>query len=65
MWIGSSAFVGPLSRGAGGSDFSVFTGLGVAAVVYWLLARRQVEGESAVIELRTGSEAQVPLMSGV
>jgi purine-cytosine permease-like protein len=47
MWISATAFQGPLSAAVGGSDFSVFTGLGVAGLVYWLLARRAVAAETA------------------
>jgi NCS1 nucleoside transporter family len=47
LWISSAAFAGPLSTAVGGSDFSVFTGLGVGGLVYWLLARRQVARETA------------------
>jgi nucleobase:cation symporter-1, NCS1 family len=47
MWIDCSAFAGPLSNAAGGSDFSVFMGLGVGGLVYWLLARRSVRSETA------------------
>jgi NCS1 nucleoside transporter family len=54
LWISSAAFVGPLSTAAGGSDFSVFTGLGVGGLAYWLLARRAVAQETACLP-RTGS----------
>ena len=47
IWINASAFVGPLSSAAGSTDFSVFTGLGVGGLVYWLLARRTVTKETA------------------
>jgi NCS1 nucleoside transporter family len=47
MWISATAFQGPLSAAVGGSDFSVFTGLGVGGLVYWLLARRAVAEETA------------------
>ncbi len=46
LWIASAAISGPLSRAAGGSDFSVFTGLLAAGAVYWLLARRSVRRET-------------------
>lgn len=47
MWISATAFQGPLSAATDGSDFSVFTGLGVGGLVYWLLARRAVAEETA------------------
>jgi purine-cytosine permease-like protein len=49
LWLNAySPYVGPLaSRNGGplGSDFSVFLGLIVGGVVYWLLAGRQVKAE--------------------
>jgi NCS1 nucleoside transporter family len=45
MWIDSLAYVGPLSTRTNGSDFSVFMGIGVGGLVYWLLARRTVPHE--------------------
>jgi len=50
MWINSAAFAGPLSTAVGGSDFSVFTGLGVGGLAYWLLARRTVAKETDALE---------------
>ena len=47
MWISATALQGPLSAATDGSDFSVFTGLGVGGLVYWLLARRAVAEETA------------------
>jgi NCS1 family nucleobase:cation symporter-1 len=47
LWIDSVAFSGPLSKAAGGSDFSVFTGLIAGGLVYWLLARRSLPREAA------------------
>jgi nucleobase:cation symporter-1, NCS1 family len=44
---GVLASVGPLSRIAGGSDLSVFSGLVVGGLTYYLLAGRQVRGEGA------------------
>jgi len=53
LWLNASsggtlASSGPLSSRADGSDFSVFIGLLVGGLVYYLLARREVpaEGES-------------------
>jgi purine-cytosine permease-like protein len=42
-------YVGPIARafGNGGADFSVFTGVLVGGVVYWLLARRGVRQEAS------------------
>jgi NCS1 family nucleobase:cation symporter-1 len=60
LWISSAAFVGPLSAAVGGSDFSVFTGLGVGGLAYWLLARRAVARETTALEpagAPVGSEA--------
>lgn len=45
LWIDSPAFVGPFSSRTSGSDFSFFMGIGVAAVAYWVLARRGVKTE--------------------
>ena len=45
LWIDSPAFVGPLSNRTNGSDFSVFTGIIVGGLVYWLMARRSVPSE--------------------
>jgi NCS1 family nucleobase:cation symporter-1 len=53
LWISSAAFAGPLSTAVGGSDFSVFTGLGVGGLVYWLLARREVSRETAELVTAT------------
>jgi NCS1 family nucleobase:cation symporter-1 len=41
--INTTIFVGPLSKVSGGADFSVFTGIVIAAVVYWVLARGSIE----------------------
>jgi purine-cytosine permease-like protein len=40
-------YVGPIARvfGGGGADFSVFTGILVGGLVYWLLARRGIRRE--------------------
>jgi len=46
--INTTVFVGPLSKASGGADFSVFTGIVVAAAVYWLLARRSLSSSRAV-----------------
>ena len=39
LWLNSSLFQGPLSTLFNNSDMSVFTGLLVGGVLYWLLAR--------------------------
>ncbi len=43
--IDTSIFVGPLSKAAGGADFSAFMGLAVGGVGYYLLARSSVRRE--------------------
>lgn len=40
LWVNTTAFVGPLSSLAGGSDLSIAAGAAVAGVAYWLLAAR-------------------------
>jgi NCS1 family nucleobase:cation symporter-1 len=47
LWINSLLFVGPLSSAAKDSDFSVFTGVIVGGLSYWVLARRPVRAETA------------------
>ncbi len=59
LWISSAAFHGPLSTAAGGSDFSVFTGLGVGGLAYWLLARRAVAQETADLTPTMSMRTQV------
>jgi nucleobase:cation symporter-1, NCS1 family len=47
VWLNAySPYVSPLSSRVGGSDFSVFMGLIVGGLVYWLLARRSVRAEA-------------------
>jgi purine-cytosine permease-like protein len=47
LWLNAySPYVSPLSSRVGGSDFSVFMGLFVGGVTYWLLARRSVRAEA-------------------
>ncbi|HTW05276.1 MAG TPA: cytosine permease [Streptosporangiaceae bacterium] len=47
LWLNAySPYVSPLSSRVGGSDFSVFMGLIVGGLVYWLLARRSVRAEA-------------------
>ena len=50
VWLNASsggvlASVGPLSRITGGSDFSVFSGLLVGGLTYYLLAGREIRAE--------------------
>jgi NCS1 family nucleobase:cation symporter-1 len=50
LWLNASsggtlASTGPLSSRTGGSDFSVFIGLLVGGLIYWVLARRTVRAE--------------------
>jgi purine-cytosine permease-like protein len=52
LWLNAfSPYVGPLASRIGGSffgsDFSVFIGLGVGGIVYWVLAGRKVRAEGA------------------
>jgi NCS1 family nucleobase:cation symporter-1 len=47
LWLNAySPYVSPLSSRVGGSDFSVFMGLIVGGLVYWLLARKKVRAEA-------------------
>jgi purine-cytosine permease-like protein len=60
LWLNASsggvlASTGPLSRLTAGSDFSVFTGLLVGGLVYYVLAARQVRAEVPQPSLRPGS----------
>jgi cytosine/uracil/thiamine/allantoin permease len=49
MWLDDApTYVGPLSSRTHGSDFSIFMGIGVAAAVYWVLARRSVPAEEGI-----------------
>jgi cytosine/uracil/thiamine/allantoin permease len=51
LWLNAATpYVSVLSRSAGLSDFSVFTGFAVGGIVYWLLARRAVRAEGAATE---------------
>jgi purine-cytosine permease-like protein len=47
LWIDSPAFVGPLSSRTAGSDMSFFMGLIAGGLIYYLLARRSVQAETA------------------
>jgi hypothetical protein len=57
LWIDASAFVGPLSSRTGGSDLSFFMGLLVGGLVYYLLARRSVQAETAGLSAVVASSA--------
>jgi nucleobase:cation symporter-1, NCS1 family len=56
LWLNAySPYVSPLSSRVGGSDFSVFLGLFVGGVTYWLLARRSVRAEAEATPVRAMS----------
>jgi purine-cytosine permease-like protein len=44
-WVNLSVYVGPLSSRTHGADFSVFMGIGVAGLLYFILARKSVQQE--------------------
>jgi purine-cytosine permease-like protein len=46
MAMSQSFFAGPISSASGGADFSVFAGVGVAALTYLVLAGRAVRREA-------------------
>jgi nucleobase:cation symporter-1, NCS1 family len=46
LWINSPAFVGPLSSRTGHSDLSIFMGIFISGLVYWILARSAVPAEA-------------------
>ena len=51
LWLNAySPYVSPLSSRIGGSDFSVFAGLLVGGVTYYLLARRKVRAEAVATQ---------------
>lgn len=60
MWINSSAFVGPLSSRADGSDFSVFMGVGFGALAYVVLAWRSVRREGRELADEPGVALAAP-----
>ena len=41
--LSTTVFRGPVSSVAHGADFSVIAGVGVGALLYWLLARRRLD----------------------
>jgi len=63
MWIDSAAFVGPLSSASGGADFSVFAGVAVAGLAYWVLARRALRRENQI--LKSAAEPSTKLFTAV
>lgn len=59
LWLNANPpYVGPLASrigGATGSDFSVFLGLIVGGLTYWLLARRSVPAEADALPAEAGA----------
>jgi nucleobase:cation symporter-1, NCS1 family len=60
LWLNASsggtlASVGPLSSRNNGSDFSVFIGLAVGGVVYYVLASRAVRAEGSATPVPSGA----------
>ncbi|HOA88396.1 MAG TPA: cytosine permease [Propioniciclava tarda] len=45
LWVNSSLVSGPISKATGGSDLSVPLGLLVGGLVYYVLAKRQIEAD--------------------
>ena len=58
LWLNSTTFIGPLSSRTHDSDFSVFAGMLVAGLTYWLLTRRSVsaEGQRSADDARASGE---------
>jgi purine-cytosine permease-like protein len=50
LWLNSSLLQGPFSGWLNNSDMSVFTGIIVGAVLYWLLARSRVRRQTVALE---------------
>jgi len=50
LWLNSSLLQGPFSGLLNNSDMSVFTGIIVGAVLYWLLARSRVRRQTVELE---------------
>ncbi|WGW14130.1 cytosine permease [Saxibacter everestensis] len=42
LWLNSSTYVGPLAKLTNGADLSIPAGLVIAALTYWILARRTI-----------------------
>lgn len=58
MALDTTFFVSPISSATGGADFSVFMGMGVASIAYYLLAARLVRQEVTVQEQLLRYEAR-------
>ncbi len=54
MALATPFYLGPISSATGGADFSVFTGMAVAAAAYFALAARAVRREADVQERLLG-----------
>ncbi len=59
-WVNLSVYVGPLSSRTHGADFSVFTGIVVAGLVYYGIARNSVRQEAQAART-AGSSADMVL----
>ncbi|MET9489758.1 cytosine permease [Nocardia sp. NPDC006630] len=68
LWLVTTVWSGWIAQAVGGMDLSVFAGLGVGGISYWLLARR---GYRTKLEIRSGVtlpatvEADIHLKEGV
>lgn len=45
LWVNTTTYIGPLARLTDGADLSIFAGIIVASLVYWLLASRERESD--------------------
>jgi hypothetical protein len=67
-FFSTGIFTGPVAKAAGGADFSLFVGLPVAGVLYWLLARnldlteerRLAQAEDPELETRPPGAGDAP-----
>ncbi|GLV55806.1 allantoin permease [Dictyobacter sp. S3.2.2.5] len=57
LWLNSSLVQGPMSHVFNNSDMSVFTGLIVAGVLYWLLSRARVARQNKAVQQEVAVEA--------
>jgi nucleobase:cation symporter-1, NCS1 family len=57
VWSDNSAFVGPLSRATSGSDLSAFTGLFVAAAIYYVMKKQVRWREVAPVQAASSQES--------
>lgn len=55
--INTSVFMGPITRATGGADFSVFAGIAVAGVVYWIFGHRSVKESMEIAPFPESLEA--------